>query len=60
MRTGLLGIEEVLEESGVLVARVDGERFDMADEEDVDADAEDAVEVGVFRVLIDDADCEWT
>lgn len=54
MSTGEFGME--LEESGVFVAKVEGDGFEVAEEEEVDADAEDAVDVGVLKVLRDDAD----
>lgn len=41
------------------MAIVEGEGFDIAEEEEVDADAEDTVEVGVLEVLVEDADWEW-
>lgn len=50
-KTGLFEME-VAEDKGVLVARVVGEELEIAEEEEVDADAEDAVEGGE----IEDAD----
>jgi hypothetical protein len=47
-------MEVVEEERGVLVARVVGEELDIAEDEEVEVD--DAVDVGVLLVLIEDAD----
>jgi len=47
-------MEFVEEEIGVFVARVVGEGLDIAEDEEVEVD--DAVDVGVLVVLIEDAD----